>query len=268
MSEALRYITDLAQMKYKVEPYAVVILPVSDNNTEMFTRAFRVSGDGFQAKNARDVLIEAGITMPDGATVAYRSATHTLVAHNTQPNLDLIEAIVAEMNGEPHPLNIRGGAMSGSAGADPFAAAPTNRLIESADDITLAAKSGLIPLDLTMPVTGRLLRFHGHQPPEPIVLRYRSWAHQMGWAALAMLVGMLLFARMAWRRPWIATLLVLVLAAWGFPLVLEGPSLAYANAATFGWLAALALRTLMRLMQAGSALSQKLEPSTTQEATA
>ena len=48
-------------------------------------------------------------------------------------------------------------------------------------------------------------------------------------------------------------------------MIVEGLN---ANAATFGWLAALALRTLMRLMQAGSALSQKLEPSTTQEAAA
>lgn len=128
MSEALRYITDLAQLKYKVESYAVVVVPISDNNTEMFTRTYRVppdflngaapaggaapapaadpfaaapagGGGGLQAKGtAKDVLMGAGITFPDGASATFTAATSTLVVRNTQPNLDLIEAYVEELN--------------------------------------------------------------------------------------------------------------------------------------------------------------------------
>jgi general secretion pathway protein D len=129
MSEALRYITDLAQMKYKVESYAVVVVPISDNNTEMFTRTYRVppdflgqgggagagaapapaadpfaaapagGGGGLQPKaQAKDVLLGAGITFPDGASASFTAATSTLVVRNTQPNLDLIEAYVEELN--------------------------------------------------------------------------------------------------------------------------------------------------------------------------
>lgn len=129
MSEALRYITDLAQMKYKVEAYAVVVVPISDNNTEMFTRTYRVppdflnqgapgggaaapaapadpfaaapaaGGGGLPTRaSARDVLTGAGITFPDGASASFTAATSTLVVRNTQPNLDLVEAFVDELN--------------------------------------------------------------------------------------------------------------------------------------------------------------------------
>ena len=128
MSEALRYITDLAQMKFKVESYAVVVVPISDNNTEMFTRTYRVppdflgqgggggaaapapaadpfapaaaaGGNGLQPRaQAKDVLTGAGITFPEGSSASFTAATSTLVVRNTQPNLDLIETYVDELN--------------------------------------------------------------------------------------------------------------------------------------------------------------------------
>ncbi len=287
MSEALRYICDLAQMKYKVESYAVVISPITENNNEMFTRSYKMAPDAlarlaedkdsgvaavdpFASKlpvsgdakkkaqpSARDLLIEQGISFPEGATASYDAATSTIVVRNTAANLDLTESLVEEGDKKAFKKST-----SKSKGG---------RLYASDDEMLfddLAAKSGLIPLDVTMPVTGRMLRFHGHQAPEPLVLQYRSWEHQMAWAVLAMLVGMLAFARFAWRRPWVMTLLVLVLAAWGFPLVFEGQALAYLNAATFGWLCALTLCVLLSVMRYGTSLRQKYAPSTMQEATA
>jgi len=131
MSEALRYICDLAQMKYKVEAYAVVVVPISESSTEMFTRTYRVppdflaagggggaaapaaapAADPFAAPSAgsggsalaprataKDVLTGAGITFPDGASASFTAATSTLVVRNTQPNLDLVETYVEELN--------------------------------------------------------------------------------------------------------------------------------------------------------------------------
>lgn len=128
MSEALRYICDLAQMKYKVEAFAVVVVPISESSTEMFTRTYRVppdflsqagaapaaaaapAADPFAAPaagaasgltpraTAKDVLTGAGITFPEGASASFTAATSTLVVRNTQPNLDLIETYVDELN--------------------------------------------------------------------------------------------------------------------------------------------------------------------------
>lgn len=127
MSEALRYICDLAQMKYKVESFAVVVVPISESSTEMFTRTYRVppdflsqaggaapaaaapaadpfaapapGGSGLSPRaTAKDVLIGAGITFGDGSSASFTAASSTLVVRNTQPNLDLIETYVDELN--------------------------------------------------------------------------------------------------------------------------------------------------------------------------
>jgi len=129
MVEALRYITELAGMKYKVEPYAVVVVPISDVGNEQYTRTFKVppdfltstgnAGEGaaapaappdpFAAKgaapaaggggiavrpNARAILEGAGITFPEGSSAVFNASTSQLVVKNTQPNLDQVEAFV------------------------------------------------------------------------------------------------------------------------------------------------------------------------------
>ncbi|MBK8091878.1 MAG: hypothetical protein IPK32_07815 [Verrucomicrobiaceae bacterium] len=151
------------------------------------------------------------------------------------------------------------------AAADPFAApqipqsALVNaepgqiRLFEPTDKLTsFTTKSGLIPLAVEMPSEGRLLRFAGHQAPPVLHLRYVSWDRQMLVAVLAMLGGMVAFALIAWRRrPWIATLLVIILAALAFPLLLEGDALALANAAAFGWVTMFVVRVLAGVMAWG-----------------
>ena len=217
LSEALRYVTELAQMKYKVEAHAVLIVPLSENASEQYTRTYRVrpnfltAGDGSRI-TAKQALERAGITFPEGASASYSPTNMTLVVRNTQPNLDLVETFV-----------------------------------DSATKNEMQFKSGLIPLDITLPETGRLLRFHGAQPPEPLALHYISWSQQMLRAVLAMALGLVLFWRLGRRRPWFLTLLVLVLTAWGLPLLLEGSLLALTNALAFGWLCALALHLLGRL---------------------
>lgn len=128
MSEALRYVTELAQMKYKVEAHAVLVVPLSEDASQQYTRTYRVppdflsigGGDGgggaapaapadpFAAgagaaapaggliarKSAKQILEAQGITFPDGSSASFNPATSQLVVRNTQPNLDLVEAFV------------------------------------------------------------------------------------------------------------------------------------------------------------------------------
>jgi hypothetical protein len=141
------------------------------------------------------------------------------VVRNTQPNLDLVEGYVASL---------------GSSGGRSI-----NPLLPALDEVQ--SKSGLIPLDVELPQTGRLLQFQGAQAPEVLALHYISWHQQMLRAVLAMALGLALFWRLGRRRPGFLTLLVVVLTAWGAPLLLEGGLLALANALAFGWLCGLAL---------------------------
>lgn len=127
MSEALRYVTELAQMKFKVEAHAVLVVPLSEDASQQYTRSYRVPpdfltigggdagggaapaapADPFAAqpaggaasgliarKNAKQILEAQGITFPEGSSASFNPATSQLVVRNTQPNLDLVEAFV------------------------------------------------------------------------------------------------------------------------------------------------------------------------------
>lgn len=125
MVEALRYVTELAGMKYKVEPYAVLIVPISDISDTQYTRIYRVrpdflslggseasaapaaNADPFastnaaapasgllQRKTALEILKAQGIPFPDGSSAVFNPVTSQLIVKNTQPNLDLVEAFV------------------------------------------------------------------------------------------------------------------------------------------------------------------------------
>lgn len=125
MVEALRYVTELAGMKYKVEPYAVLIVPISDISDTQYTRIYRVrpdflslsgsdsaaapaaSADPFAAanttattsgliarKSALEILKAQGIPFPEGSSAVFNPVTSQLIVKNTQPNLDLVEAFV------------------------------------------------------------------------------------------------------------------------------------------------------------------------------
>lgn len=132
MIEALRYVTELAGMKFKVEPFAVLIVPVSETTQEQFTRIYKVPpdfetmgggspapaaaaapADPFAAggaapaasgltvrQSALDILKSQGIPFPEGATAVFNKVTSQLIVKNTQPNLDLVESFVDSIIGQ------------------------------------------------------------------------------------------------------------------------------------------------------------------------
>lgn len=117
--EALRYTTELARLKYKVEPHAVVVVPIYEVSDDLVTQVFRVppgflssGGDGgggggggdpfadtdggngglMRRKTAKDVLEETGIVFPPGASAIYNPATSELIVRNNSSNVDMVEA--------------------------------------------------------------------------------------------------------------------------------------------------------------------------------
>ena len=114
LSEALRYTANLAQLKYKVESHAVTVVPLSTPDSEMFTNKYTVPptflqagpsantpgtydpfapGDnvGTQRLSAKQVLENAGISFPTGATAIYNPGTSTLIVKNTPDQMELVE---------------------------------------------------------------------------------------------------------------------------------------------------------------------------------
>ena len=128
LAEALRYVAEGSGMKYKIEPYTVVIVPLWQGTNDLYTRTFRVppdflssasdgggagggdvvddpfatgGGDGGTAlkprQTAKEILMSQGITFPEGASAFFNPRTSTLVARNTQNNMELIEVLVHEL---------------------------------------------------------------------------------------------------------------------------------------------------------------------------
>ena len=132
--EAIRYLTELAGLKYKVEPFAVSIVPVTENTDDLLTKEYRVSpafipanigtrsgsdapqagkmADGSNVRltgrsNATDYLKEQGVPFPTGAFAQYIAAGSKLVVRNTQSALDLIDTLVeGDMGVKPTQVEI------------------------------------------------------------------------------------------------------------------------------------------------------------------
>ncbi|MEM9284110.1 MAG: Amuc_1098 family type IV pilus outer membrane protein [Verrucomicrobiota bacterium] len=123
LAEALRYTTALAQLKYKVEPNAVVVVPLSAPVSEMFTNVYVVpptflstdaGGGGAAAapadpfadpvestglgavtrRTAKEILESAGITFTTGASAIYNKTSSQLIVRNTQDQMELVEAYI------------------------------------------------------------------------------------------------------------------------------------------------------------------------------
>lgn len=129
MLEVLKSITDNAGMRYKIEDYAVSILPSGKDDTDMFSRTFTVppnfysslqsssgdtggaaTDDPFSATGAStssikprepvDVLLKKiGVAFPNGATATFMPSSSSLIARNTPSNLDIIEQYIENLVG-------------------------------------------------------------------------------------------------------------------------------------------------------------------------
>jgi general secretion pathway protein D len=140
--EALKYICNLANLKLKIDPYAVEIVPPSVNTDELITKEYKVpagfistapdtsgagnalsapatrggggggGGDATGAgqniptrQSAMDYLTANGVQFPPGANAVYFPATSRLIVHNTAANIELVDAIVESVT-PPVPIQV------------------------------------------------------------------------------------------------------------------------------------------------------------------
>jgi general secretion pathway protein D len=126
--EALKYVTGLANLKFKVEPFAVSIVPQSVNIDTVYTKEWKVrpdlisrtpggGGGGLEApaaappdatrggtgigarEAAKDWLIAQGVTFGPNASAIYIPTSSKLIVRNTQEMLDLIDQIIESSTG-------------------------------------------------------------------------------------------------------------------------------------------------------------------------
>ena len=144
--EALRYVAQQANLKVKVEQYAVSLVPFSENIEVLVTREFRVAPNFISSvtsgglgqvgsvldagptsataggnttaasgtntngqivrQDAESFLKSSGVQFPPGASATYLPSTSKLIVRNTQENIDLVEALVNEGSNIPKQVSI------------------------------------------------------------------------------------------------------------------------------------------------------------------
>jgi general secretion pathway protein D len=129
LAEALKYICEQTKLRYKVDEFAVTLVPATETDEDLFTRSFRVppdflsklgggGGGGEDAggddpfaegaaaggtrtlaprKNENELLKDNGVKFPEGASAKFFAGSSTLLVRNTPTNLDLIEQIVTQL---------------------------------------------------------------------------------------------------------------------------------------------------------------------------
>jgi general secretion pathway protein D len=134
---ALDYISKLANMKLKIEPSAVSIVPLSEQTDAIIKKEYEVPPDFIQSTpidsagtlpqagttggvpdpnksrvgqkmDAKEFLLSKGVEFPPGSGASYRSAGSRLIVRNTQDNIDVIDSIVdAALSQAPTQVDIQ-----------------------------------------------------------------------------------------------------------------------------------------------------------------
>ena len=132
---ALDYISKLCNLKLKIDPYAVSIVPLSEPTDILITKEYQVPPTFIPPKpldsanalpqagaavstanaprvaaryNAQDYLVSQGVEFPAGASANYLPSGSKLVIRNTRDNIDQIDALVdAAMGVAPSQVDIQ-----------------------------------------------------------------------------------------------------------------------------------------------------------------
>jgi general secretion pathway protein D len=142
--EALRYVTGLANLKFKVEPYAVSVVPITENTEVLITKEWKIppdliprtpgaggpaasalaapvaggaggagAGDATRGgtgiadrESAKNWLIANGVQFNGQASAVYIVKSSRLIVRNTQDQLDLIDTIISQGSSGTGPVQV------------------------------------------------------------------------------------------------------------------------------------------------------------------
>lgn len=129
--DVLKLVTDLAQLKFRIERNTVVIVPLSEPAQGIISRVYPIqpgvfktlveipeSGGGeeisrlgagvkkVEREDVKKFFEDAGVPMPPGASIVYNDRLSFLIASNTPENLEILERVIAQLNIIPSQVEI------------------------------------------------------------------------------------------------------------------------------------------------------------------
>ncbi len=251
LGEAVRYISELAGLKYKVEPYALKIVPISESTETLVTKEYQLP-DGFLSSgsttnitanaaiaarpSAQEYLQQSGVQFPEGASASFLPGSNKLVVRNTEEQLDLVDAITDALgNATPGQAGEKLGDSNGISVESKFVGVDK----AAAGDLSFEYRSGqstagLLPMKLDLDHTGREYSFDGFYAAERVSFHYLDWWGEARRAWIWWLAGMLLFLAWGAARPW-RRLLWGALALTFIPVCLAQSLTGMCNSLLVGW---------------------------------
>ncbi len=132
MLDAIKYITEVAGLKYRIENTAVMITPIDAPHGNIITRMYPVQpsfmdviverADTSQDRDSefvsmgarvsvtrsdvKDFFERTGVKFPTGASVTYNATISQLIVANTADNLETFERILQQLNVVPNQVEI------------------------------------------------------------------------------------------------------------------------------------------------------------------
>jgi len=234
--EALRYVTSLANLKFKVEPFGVSIVPQNVDTTVLVTKEYKVrpgfiirsatpESDGKSIAGRRDAKAfyeSVGVSFPPGASATYIEAGSRVILRNTQENIDLADTLVqADMQG------------------------PSEGWASQPGAIRTFRTAGLLPIKLELPKVGQPFVLEGFYGAERVEFQYEDWWARARRLWIWFVVAAFLFLAVGRRRPWWSTAWALLVLSFA-PLCLGPVSTPLCNALLGGWLTGLVVYQIGR----------------------
>lgn len=132
MTDAVRFITEVARLKYRVEDTAVIITPKDAPLGNIITRMYPVQPSfidvvierqaataedhdqefvgmnrtTFSKGDVKEFFEKTGVQFPAGASITYNAAISQLIVANTAENLETFERILQQINVVPNQVEI------------------------------------------------------------------------------------------------------------------------------------------------------------------
>lgn len=130
--DAIKFITEVTGLKYRIESNVVVITPADVAMGEIVTRTYRVqpgfmgdisgaamaAGGGITAElrpigpisgeggDVKRFFVDAGVPFPSGTSIKYQPSLNLLIVANTSENLEKFEQILSKLNVVPVQIEI------------------------------------------------------------------------------------------------------------------------------------------------------------------
>ena len=133
MIDAIKYITEVAGLKYRIEDSAVIITPIDAPVGNIITRMYPVQPSfmdviverqeaapeerdsefvsmggrvSITKGDVKEFFEKTGVKFPSGASITYNSAISQLIVANTADNLETFERILQQLNVVPNQVEI------------------------------------------------------------------------------------------------------------------------------------------------------------------